>query len=466
MSNGRFLGLLALALLSVAACGDDDAAAREPDASHPSRDAGSVRDAGSADAGPAPLGECEGFRLQGLLYSPGGDVLPNTCKPFDPTTNNPYAVRCVDAWPDYHTRFPGDNLCILPPPPERGIQVGFHPQGKAWFEQVSAGDLSGYDGELPEHWVLPPGGEETINFRTGAENPEAHAYYRTYFRMRTGSHHSIITLHEGGAEQEVWLPGQELPGLFDTSSGKIIGVLGGEQRPDDSTPVTLEKPEEDRGMYLEWPAQPTILFNLHHFNVTDADVLKESWVNIWWEDEREIKASWFMGLDLTQVGGLSVAPGETVDLHYAWTAKGATRLVRLFGHRHAWTTNFSSWIERASGDVELVYQSFDWSDMPTYRYDSHVQNPMPSVDSHTDGAASGLVNLAEGDRLHFNCHIAYTDERAASEHAPLPSEIGTLRFANEVFRGEMCIAFGNTSGDGLGDPKPDTTALPDFAAQE
>src|SRR5689334_9444319 len=102
MSLRRSLAWLALASLTAAACGDDDSTAREPDASHPSHDAG-TRDAGSADAGPAPLGECEGFKLEGLLYSPGGDVLPNTCKPFDPTTNNPYAVRCVDAWPDYHT---------------------------------------------------------------------------------------------------------------------------------------------------------------------------------------------------------------------------------------------------------------------------------------------------------------------------------------------------------------------------
>jgi hypothetical protein len=447
----------------IACTSDDDAQDRpggDPDASAPARDAAPV-----ADAAPAPLGECEGFRLEGLLYSPGGTVLPNKCEPFHPTTNNPYAVRCIDAWPHYRTRFPGDEYCILPPPPDKGIQVGLHPQGPDWFEQVSQGDLSGYD-DLDQDWVLPAGGEQTINFRSGADNPEPHNYYRTYFRQRIGSHHNIVTMHEAGMEREVWLPGQDLPGLFGNTSGQLIGTLGGQQRPDDSTPVTLEKPAEDAGLYLVWPANPTLLFNMHHFNVTDGDILKEGWANIWWEDDAETRVSWFMGLDFGQVATLNIAPGETRDLHYSWTINSATplRLLRVFGHRHAWTSNYSSWIEREGGEVELVYQSFDWFDMPTYRYDSVVQNPPLNPEARRDGAASGVVQLEQGDKLHFNCHVAFTDERAAAVDGPRPAEIARpLRFANQAFTGEMCIQFGNVSGGGLGQPTPDSTPLPDFA---
>ena len=75
--------------------------------------------------------ECRGFSFDDLLYSPGGNVLPNKCQPFHPTYNNPYAVRCVDAWPWYKTPYRGDEFCILPPPPDKGMQVGFQPQGEA-----------------------------------------------------------------------------------------------------------------------------------------------------------------------------------------------------------------------------------------------------------------------------------------------------------------------------------------------
>jgi hypothetical protein len=102
-------------------------------------------------------------------------------------------------------------------------------------------------------------------------------------------------------------------------------------------------------------------------------------------------------------------------------------------------------------------------DEPTYRYDSVTKNPMPAPDSRTDGAKTGITTLMPGQKLHFNCHIEYTPERATSEKAPMPSQIGTLRFANEAFTGEMCILFGSTSQMQLGAPVADATKLPDFA---
>jgi hypothetical protein len=252
--------------------------------------------------------------------------------------------------------------------------------------------------------------------------------------------------------------------LFDASSGAVIGVLGGQQRADDSTPVTLEAPPEDEGVYLTFPTNPAIIFNMHHFNITDGPILREGWSNIWWQENATTAAVWYMGLEPTQVIGLSVGPNMTADYQYVWDIGADTRLLRVFGHRHFWTTNFSSWIERAGGETELAYQSYDWSDMPTYRYDSVVKNPELSPDAKTDGALSGVVMLHAGDKLHFNCHIEFTDTRKAlDEHAPSPSQIGTLRFANEAYNGEMCIQFGNVVGPSLGLPGIDTSPLPDFA---
>ena len=136
-----------------------------------------IATAGAPAAGQDPA-SCRGFPFEGIKYSPGGSVLPNTCMPFHPTTNNPYAVRCVDVWPWYKTQYPGDEFCILPPPPDKGIGYGVHPQGQKWFEQVSAGDMSGYN-NLSTEWTMEDGEEEQKNYQTQANNPMDAQYYRT-----------------------------------------------------------------------------------------------------------------------------------------------------------------------------------------------------------------------------------------------------------------------------------------------
>jgi len=75
-----------------------------------------------------------------------------------------------------------------------------------------------------------------------------------------------------------------------------------------------------------------------------------------------------------------------------------------------------------------------------------------------------LFMLHADDQLHFNCHIEFTDERQATDdNAPTTQQIGTLRFANEAYNGEMCINFGNITGGGIGLPGVDSSRVPDFA---
>ena len=138
-------------------------------------------------------------------------------------------------------------------------------------------------------------------------------------------------------------------------------------------------------------------------------------------------------------------------------------MLTAFGHRHVWTSNFSAWVENPDKELDILYQSFQWLDEPTYRYDSMTDNPKPVPDARSDGASSGIRMLMPGQKLHFNCHIEFTDERAASEKAPSPGSIGELHFANEAFTAEMCILFGSTAGTRLPQPKSDSSELPDFA---
>jgi len=142
---------------------------------------------------------------------------------------------------------------------------------------------------------------------------------------------------------------------------------------------------------------------MHHFNITEKPLLREGWINLWRETDARTRMSWYMGMEPTQVIGLSVSPNQNADYHYSWTVASDLRLIRVFGHRHFWTTNFSTWIERADGKVRIAYQSDDGFDMPTYRYDSVVKNPDLDPSKQLDGALSGIVQLKAGDKLHFNC---------------------------------------------------------------
>ncbi|MDH5675634.1 MAG: hypothetical protein OEZ06_26155 [Myxococcales bacterium] len=416
--------------------------------------AGAAADLPAATAGSIPE-DCRGFDFEGLIYSPGGTDLPNKCEAFHPTLNNPYAVRCIDAWSWYDTGFPGDEYCILPPPPDKGVQVGHHPQGLAWFEQVSQGDMSGYEAaNIPGDWTLPAGAEEERNINVLAKSSGGN-FYRSYVRMRAGSHHMIVSITSGGT-LDTWERGGA-DGLFGGQG------IPGAQRPDQNAPRTLEIPPEDVGLYRNFPADPTITYNMHHFNSTSGPILKEAWENFWWVEEATTPVSGVLGLPFSQVALPFASPGQTVDKHYYSNIAETTRVLSLFGHRHAWTTNFSSWVERQGGETEVLYQSFDWFDQPTFRYDSQTQNPEPNPEGLIDGGASGVVMLNPGDQLHFNCHIAYTDERAAAEGAPLPAEVGTLGFANEAFTGEMCILFGETALAEIPLPVTASGAPPAFA---
>lgn len=111
---------------SEASAAATDAGAASPPVESMDKPSGSSMDATRTTFEDLPA-ECRGFDVKGLKYSPGGSILPNKCAPFDGLRNNPYAIRCIDADPDYRSDFPGDEYCILPPQREHGTQVHITP---------------------------------------------------------------------------------------------------------------------------------------------------------------------------------------------------------------------------------------------------------------------------------------------------------------------------------------------------
>lgn len=358
--------------------------------------------------------ECVGFGVLGLQYSPGGNVLPNKCAPFDNVLNNPYAIRCIDADPNYDTGWPGDEWCILPPEPNLGIQVG-----------VIAND---YVNPEPG-FILEPGQEITNNYYANANNPEGHYYYRTQLRMRTGSHHIInsrIADRPDGWTSEM-----------DTGLGNPS--FPGAQRPDTDRPTdTLEIPSENAGLGEYFEPNQQLMYNMHHFNFgTTERMLREVWVNVWWKDQAEVtEALGGIGIFGNPIDLFLIGAGQRVELHYMCSVPGNTRIVTFNGHRHSHTDRFGVWIRRTDGTVESVYESFDYTNMPTYAYDSLAQNPVPDLANRLDGATTGVLNVSPGDELHYVCDIT---NRLTTN----------LRFGNQVLDAEMCILFGSRTGDDL-----------------
>ena len=358
---------------------------------------------------------CKGFEVAGIEHSPGGDVLPNTCAPFDGTYNNPYAIRCVDALENYESGFAGDEYCILPPSPEKGTQIHVGPKSYTDMAELAS-------------FVMEPGKEINTYYYVNAPNTDKHFVYRTNWRMRPGSHHMIITLMEGD-RGDGWAGESEA----GTDFGSFGRSFGGAQRPDQDRPQgTLKVPPENDGLGLEIVAQQQFSFNLHHINTGQTPILREAWVNAWYKDEREVTAP-IQGLSIFgNPADVAVNPGEHRVLHYQCEVESDARIVSLQGHRHANTDRFGIWVERGGEKIE-AYESFDYEDMPTYQYDSVSSNPKPDVARRVDGGYTGMLELKTGDRLHFVCDITNRQEKR-------------LRFANELLTGEMCIVFGSYTG--------------------
>lgn len=87
------------------------------------------------------------------------------------------------------------------------MQIGLYPQGHSdvYWAQIAAGELSGY-ANAGADFEQGIGSEGTHNYRTHVENAEQKAYYRIYYRLRAGGHHTIITLHDTDVA-DGWVPG-------------------------------------------------------------------------------------------------------------------------------------------------------------------------------------------------------------------------------------------------------------------
>ena len=328
------------------------------------------------------------------------------------------------------TSFEDDNACIPAPKPGEGIQIHIGP--------------SNYDDPAEvAKFIMKPGEESSECFTIRTPNTEKVTYQTFMISGRAGTHHMINTLYSG-----------DLP---TGSFGNCGGFAADPENPDAPAPIgslpgaskaympRSKVAPEYAHVGRELPANALLQGDMHYFNFTDKDILREVWVNLYFPPagaqitEYSDQIRGFGGLGW---GWEPIQPGTDMVYKYECpplTSKG--RIMSLLGHYHAHGKRFTASIKRASGMIEKVFEMYDYLDPKDYDYNSITTNPM--FGPNTAGAVSGILDVNVGDVLQWECHI-------------INDSMAPLSYTNEVKTGEMC----NIWGYSVGTDAPITCDLP------
>ena len=95
---------------------------------------------------------------------------------------------------------------------------------------------------------------------------------------------------------------------------------------------------------------------------------------------------------------------------------------------------FTSHLRRASGERVKVFEMYDYNEPAEFGYNSIADNP--DFSTNAAGAIDGMLEVAAGDVLEWECSILNDD---------VPEG---LTYSNEVKTGEMCNLWGSSVLDG------------------
>lgn len=305
------------------------------------------------------------------------------------------------------TGFDGDDNCIAPPAADEGFQIHVGPTDYDDPDDVS-------------RFLLMPGTETVECWHTTTGNDHDIYTRQRRYRMRPGSHHLILKEANGAA------PAEE--GWGDCPDG-LSGSFGGSQNSVTDSGFGDIAPE-DAGYASLIEANTHTAAEVHYFNAIEDPVLREVWVNIYEADPDTVTDTW-RGVSLIGLNGLRVKPGATENIRYSSVnTLENRRIAGMVGHVHSHTTRMSVW--HVSGeDRQLVYELYDWAEPKGIAFNTLTKNPKPDATTLTEGGYSGLLNLAVGDRIEWECEVSNDLEF-------------DLVFANEALTAEMCIVFGRT----------------------
>jgi hypothetical protein len=319
-----------------------------------------------------------------------------------------------------HTQFPDDRACIAAPKPSEGFQI-------------HVGPASYDDPEEVAKFIIKPGEEKTECYTFRTLNEMELTYQTHVLSGRAGTHHIINTMYSG-----------DLPtGKFEVGCGAGANVLA------ENAPMQLGLIPGASKAYMERrsvapefadvgrkiPAKALVTSDMHYYNFTDKDILREYWINVYYPpSEVEVKR---IAQDIVAFGGLGwnldpIQPGTDMVYKYECPIMGNGFITNLLGHYHMHGKRFGVSVKRkSSGMSEKVFEMYDPADPAVFDYNSITKNP-PFSDLAA-GAVSGLLPVSDGDILQWECHIINDSDKA-------------LGYTNEVKTGEMCNTWGFTVG--------------------
>jgi hypothetical protein len=307
--------------------------------------------------------------------------------------------------------YPDDRACIPAPSPEEGLQIHIGPKNYADKAEV-------------EKYLMHPGEESSECWTSRTPNDKPVVYQTHMLSGRSGTHHIINSVFDG-----------PLPEGGFTSCGGDGNATAVDSIPGASKaymPRGVVAPEYAHvGRTL--PAKATIQSDMHYFNLTDKDIIREYWLNIYFAKPEAITAE---AKPIRALGGFSwnrtpIAPGTDMVYKYTCPVKGSGFIMDLLGHYHAHGKRFTASIKRKAGPTDKVFEMYDYLDPATFEYNSAVMNPAFTTDK--SGALSGQLPVSDGDIVQWECHIINDSDVA-------------LTYVNEVQTGEMCNLWGNSVG--------------------
>jgi hypothetical protein len=335
-----------------------------------------------------------------------------------PTTMEPVAAgpkedprgKCT-----INSGYADDKACLLPPPPEVGMQIHIGPK-----DYTNAAEVAQY--------IMRPGEETSAcwTFHTPNDKP---IFYQTYeLSGRAGTHHVINTMFSTELADGGFGVCAD-PGTGTNAA--IIDNLPGASKA--YMPRGTVAPE-NKNIGRMIPPNTASQADMHYFNFTDKDIIREFWMNIFYVPESEVKEQ---ADQIRAMGGITwsvlpIAPGTDMVYAYECPITGDGRILSLLGHYHAHGKQFTASIRRGgSGQVEKVFEMFDYLDPAQFEYNSVSMNP--AFAPGQAGAVSGILEVKAGDTIMWDCHIIND------------GDVG-LTYTNMVKTGEMCNLWGSSLG--------------------
>jgi len=327
---------------------------------------------------------------------------------------------------DIGTGYPGDDVCIKPPPADMGFQMHFGPKS--------------YDAAEIDKFLLPAGEEGTFCVFMATPNQTEIFLNEFHTRMRAGSHHMLLYVVDGVAEADLLTT--DTPGdcsLRGFSQRNLFGAQTAVMDVQDR----VKGPEND-GLAVRVPARQQGVVEVHFINTGTEPILMEGWANIILTDPAKVK---IIGDPIFFIGGYTgVAEGETFIHTQSATlpdnpttqASDGVRLVLGTGHYHAHTTRFTAHTI-IGGQRQLLMEDYDYHDPALLAFDSETQNTPPDATSKSPGGRSGIVHIRPGDTVEWECEVTNTSGVMAD---PTQHTGVTLTFGNKVYEAEMCNMFG------------------------